>query len=1109
MHPSAPEPWPTEAAGGRIGPFVLRRRLGTGGSAEVWEAVMEGPGGFQKPVALKILRDALQRDPAWRGHFLREARLGARLQHPNLVSTLLVHEVDGRTCVALELVRGCTASDLVRRRKGPLPANALLEVALQTVDALDHIHTFTLEGRPAGVIHRDVKPSNLLLDVHGGVKLADLGISIPTDEGSPFAGTPGYAAPEQLAGRAEPRSDLFALGVTLYALAATRGPFGSGLAAMEATQEVEEHLRQPGFLEPVDAVIPGLGEVIRRCLRFDPADRPASAAALRPALEALRPAATAGPPLRRMVSEAIDARDDTSRSAATAATVQLSVGNLPEARDSFVGRREELEHLHALVARDPWVVVTGPGGLGKTRLTLEVARSGAVRFSGGCWLFDLAPARTVDEVCAAVAQALRVPLQSSDPVRQLGHALSALGSCLLVLDNLEQCVDALPPTLERWRALAPLARFLGSSRIRPGLPGETVFSLGALEPADAVRLFEQRSPRPLRPEERAKVADLCAALDGMPLAVELAAARLRVLGVEDIVRRLSMRMLAGGGAERPERHRSLEASLAWSWDLLSAWGRAALAQVSVFEGSFDWSAAEAVLDLGPEGPWALDALQELMDASLVRADGVHGRLSTWLVVREFARERLSPTDRAAAELRHGRHYAIRSRDRATLPPELDNLVAACRRAVARGDAEVALATMERAGLVFALQGPYPSWAALVAEVRGMALAPAQELAARAAHAASTITLGRHQEIRTLLQDAVLRWDAMGPTERAEAPPGTEIRLLTQLGQVLIRQHALPEGEAVVTRWLERCRAAGDRSGEAAALSHLGHLQMARGDVHAAEATTDLATLTYHEAGDGSGEAISHRQRGVLAMRSGQPEVALVCYRTALRLAAEVGDRNNEGRTLLSLAAAHQTLGQLEAAHEQSLLAVQRLRAVGNRVSEGAALGNLGTVLDELGRPEEAAEALSRSIAIHVEHRDPTAEGIARANLADLRRRQGRLAEAQALARKARETLPPAERRVLLPVLCILGEVETDLGRWEAARAAFAEGDVLPAAVTAPADQATLLAARARCEARAGRPDDARRWLAEARALAAPLRPTPTSALGRALADAAAAVGSAG
>ncbi len=182
----------------------------------------------------------------------------------------------------------------------------------------------------------------------------------------------------------------------------------------------------------------------------------------------------------------------------------------------------------------------------------------------------------------------------------------------------------------------------------------------------------------------------------------------------------------------------------------------------MFEGGFDWSAAEAVLDLGAGGPWALDVLQELVDASLVRVDASSGRLSTWVVVGEFARDRLQADPAAAAEARHGRHYACLGADSEELARESDNLVSACRRAAARGDGAVALRALERAGQVFALQGPYPSWVALAAAVQAMALSPAQEVAARVEVAASLLTQGRQSEIGTLLAETLRRLDTLAP-----------------------------------------------------------------------------------------------------------------------------------------------------------------------------------------------------------------------------------------------------------------------------------------------------------------------------------------------------------
>lgn len=212
--------------GANLDRYELVRPIGAGGMGEVWEALLHGPQGFVKPVALKILKGsgALDGDRL----LVEEARTGALLHHPNVVGVYGVGRAAGHVFVVMELVRGVSAGQLARR--DPLPAEALVDLALQVCAGLHHIHTFRFPGRGAGLVHRDVKPANLLVDATGLVKVADLGIAAASGASGRGAGTPGFMAPEQFDGTVDPRTDVFALGATLYALATLHRPFGKGVA---------------------------------------------------------------------------------------------------------------------------------------------------------------------------------------------------------------------------------------------------------------------------------------------------------------------------------------------------------------------------------------------------------------------------------------------------------------------------------------------------------------------------------------------------------------------------------------------------------------------------------------------------------------------------------------------------------------------------------------------------------------------------------------------------------------------------------------------------------------------------------------------------------------
>lgn len=326
--------------------------------------------------------------------------------------------------------------------------------------------------------------------------------------------------------------------------------------------------------------------------------------------------------------------------------------SLPAERDMFVGRGEALQSLARNLERGARLVsVLGIGGTGKTRLVTHFAWAWLGEFPGGAWFCDLSQARSVDGIVAAVAQALDVPLGKSDPVVQLGHAIAGRGRCLVVLDNFEQVARHAEATVGRWLERAPDAQFVVTTRELLGVAGEHAMALPPLATSDAVALFVSRatSATPgLRPDaaDLSAIAELVDVLDGLPLAIELAAARIRVMSPRMLLVHMRDRFrLLGAPNGRRDRQATLRAAFDWSWDLLSDAEKSALAQLSVFEGGFTLESATAVIDLSDiaDAPWIVDVVQSLVDKSFVRrADG--DRFDCLASVRAYAAEHLA-TDR--------------------------------------------------------------------------------------------------------------------------------------------------------------------------------------------------------------------------------------------------------------------------------------------------------------------------------------------------------------------------------------------------------------------------------------------------------------------------------
>ena len=547
--------------------------------------------------------------------------------------------------------------------------------------------------------------------------------------------------------------------------------------------------------------------------------------------------------------------------------------NLPAERDAFIGRSTELQALaQRLNGGARLVTVLGVGGTGKTRMVRRYALSWLGEWPGGVAFCDLSEARSLEGICFAVAMALEVPLGKDDPVLQLGHAIAARGRCLVILDNFEQVAALAPATLGNWLDRAAQASFVVTSRERLHLAGEELF---AVEPlalhTDAVALFEararsQRAAFRLDEANRAPVAEVVKLLDGLPLAIELAAARVRVLSPAQIVERLKNRfVLLAGARGAAARQATLKAAIDWSWELLAPFEQAALAQCSVFEGGFTLEAAEAVLDLSPwpDAPPAMDVVQSLVDKSLLRAwvpveqarfDIDEPYFGMYLSVHEYAAAKLAERGGAAgveAQRRHGLHFARLGSDeaveglyaadsrrsRGSLALEVDNLALACRRALERRDASIAVPTYRAFCEVLGFQGPF-----------GLALS---------------------------LGASVL--DLPGPID---AP---RLDAALALSTACLRTGRIDEARQVLERARLTAQSIGDRKREGLALAQLANLDREQGHMHSARAQMEAALAIHRETGNLRGQAGVLQNLGNLNDQQGSPVASRECHEQALAI----------------------------------------------------------------------------------------------------------------------------------------------------------------------------------------------------------------------------------
>ena len=345
--------------------------------------------------------------------------------------------------------------------------------------------------------------------------------------------------------------------------------------------------------------------------------------------------------------------------------------NLPRELTSFVGRDRQLEAASRILATTPLLTLVGPGGVGKTRLALRLAVEHLDEYDEGAWLVELGSVEDGALVFQTVAATMAIAEQPGKDIATAVLDHLRTGSRLLILDNCEHVLEATADAVHRVLATCPDVRILATSREGLGVPGEALYpvpslslpeattaSVAAVGRSEAVALFVERAAavRPefrVGPETAAAIAQLVRRLDGIPLALELAAARTRVLTVDQIAARLDdqFRLLTGGSRVAVPRHQTLQATMDWSYDLLTDDERAVLRRLAVFAGSLSLEAAESICGIDPVDPVdVLDLLTRLVDKSLVVAEpSGDGRYRLLETIRQYARDRLIEADEAEVD----------------------------------------------------------------------------------------------------------------------------------------------------------------------------------------------------------------------------------------------------------------------------------------------------------------------------------------------------------------------------------------------------------------------------------------------------------------------------
>jgi predicted ATPase/class 3 adenylate cyclase len=601
----------------------------------------------------------------------------------------------------------------------------------------------------------------------------------------------------------------------------------------------------------------------------------------------------------------------------------LNRSSLPEAAHPLVGRISEQRELIDLIRECRLVTITGAGGTGKTRLALQIAGDMTDEFPDGVFFVSLGSVSDPGLVRPITLETMGVGDTGTFADKR----------ALLVVDNVEHLLGA-APTLAEFASSPEGPTILATSRTPLHLSMEFEYPLDPLPPESAAEMFLDRARMVRRQVAPSRTVDeICRLLDGLPLALELAAARLKLLDPPSLLERLDSRLplLTRGSSDLPERQRTLEATIAWSFDLLDAESRMVFARLSVFVGTFDIEAAETVVGAD------LDALTTLVEASLLKPFG-DGRFLMLETIREFARDRLSVEDAAALKPQHATYFLDLS-ERAA--PHLTGHEAA--EWLARLDADDGNL---RAALDWcALEQPRLSPRFAIALWRWW------------------LVRGRYEEGQAAIEKALRV--ASAKIESAE--------LHYQLGAIVISRGATERGRECFQAALDRFREAGSEHGEARSLSALGHVATDAGEWQEAIDRYERGAEVLRRIGDQFGLSNVLGDLATVYLRSGSSERALPLALESLAIQRELGHRQGEALSLSTAGYARLADGDLDQARTLLAEATTIAHDLGYLHGLVFSLNGLAAVAYRSGNLESAALAFDAAetlrIRIGIDH-DP-------------------------------------------------------------------------------------------------------------------------------------------
>ena len=929
---------PALAPGTRLGNYEILERLGAGGMGEVFRAKDTR---LDRDVAIKTISPDHYSQPEALARFEREARSACALNHPNIVTIYELGHANGTHYIAMELVEGETVRALLAT--GPIPFRQAVVIAAQVADALAKAHEI-------GVVHRDLKPENLMVTGDGTAKVLDFGLAkLPVAKSAPDSdasttitregtvmGTVGYMSPEQMVGgELDFRSDQFSLGAILYEMI-TGVPAFQKKTHAETTAAILRDNPERLAAKLLQAPAPFVW-IVERCLSKESKQRYTTT--------------------RELARDLAAVRDHLGDVPGRFADTRPS--NLPVQRTAFVAREHEESTLTQLLSRPDvrMATLTGPGGIGKTRLALQVAEKIADQFPGGVCFVALSSVRDGGLIASSIAQAVGVHESGNQtPQERLKEYLGGLDQpLLLLLDNFEHLVAAAPLVAQLFVA-GPTLKIIITSQAPLHIYGEHEFpvpplalpnpksipALDVLSRIPAVALFVERARAvkhefALTKENAPSVAAICARLDGLPLAIELAAARIKLLSPSAMLARLesSLNLLTGGALDLPTRQQTLRGTVDWSYGLLNSAEQTLFRRLSVFSGGCSLEAAEAVCDTrGDLGLDALDGMTSMVDKSLaqhVEQSEAETRFFMLSTIREYALERLKESDDESATHRaHAAYYLVLAEEGA------EDLVA------------------------------HPEWFDRF-DVEHDNFRQALDYLTRTKDAAWGLRLGvalfRFWETRELLTEGREAINRLLALEEGRAFPKVRARLLFAAAVLAGEQGDYPSAQKLFEESLDICLELDDNRGVAVALNALAVNARDRGDLNLASLLFERCVAIWKDLGDTADIARTLSNLANVMKLKGEYSRASALYDECLVMFGKAGDDAGAAWTLNYLGDVARERADLTAARsycEQSLAAFRLLR---DDWGIASVLSDLASLSCDQGRNAEALRLYGESIKI--------------------------------------------------------------------------------------------------------------------------------------------------